>query len=372
MRQARMGAMLAWASKETRMTGTILLFGTGAFAGRIACDIGATARVPVTVVIAGRNRARLDWLVTAGNARAAVFGTGARFQGVQCDLLEPSAAAPVLAAHRPQVVVQAASVQTSSVIAAGDGWARLVAEGGLSATAVFQALLSVRVAQAMRRECPDAAFVNCCFPDVVNGMIAALGLPVACGVGNIGILSGAFAGLLGVPVAVLAHYQTIGAFRRPAGERAGLPLPRAWLDGAEVADVAARFAAVRLTAEPAIEISGAAGVPMLVAMATGGAARGHAPGPLGLPGGYPVRWDGRALHLDLPPGLDEAEAIAWNAGFEAANGLVVRPDGMVRYTGLLRERLRALSPELAAGFAMADLEAVHGAMAALRGRLQAS
>ncbi|MFC7688755.1 hypothetical protein ACFQY5_03040 [Paeniroseomonas aquatica] len=206
----------------------------------------------------------------------------------------------MLAAHRPDVVVQAASVQTSAVIAAGDGWARLVAEGGLSATAVFQALLSVRVAQAMRRECPDAAFVNCCFPDVVNGMIAALGLPVACGVGNIGILSGAFAGLLGVPVAVLAHYQTIGAFRRPAGARAGLPLPRVWLEGAEVADVAARFAAVTLTAAPAIEISGAAGVPMLVAMATGGAARGHAPGPLGLPGGYPVRWDGGALHLDLP------------------------------------------------------------------------
>lgn len=354
------------------MTGTILLFGTGAFAGRIACDIGATARAPVTVVIAGRNAARRDWLVTAGNARAAVFGTAARFIGAHCDLLQPGAAAPVLAAHRPQVVVQAASVQTSAVIAAGDGWARLVAEGGLSATAVFQALLSVRVAQAMRQECPDAAFVNCCFPDVVNGMIAALGLPVACGVGNIGILSGAFAGVLGKPVAVLSHYQTIGAFRRPAAERAGLPLPRVWLEGAEVADVAARFAGVKLTAEPAIEISGAAGVPMLVAMATGETMRGHAPGPLGLPGGYPVRWDGRALHLDLPPGLGEAQAIAWNAGFEAANGLVVGPDGQVRYTGLLHERLRALSPELAGGFAMRDLEAVHGAMAALRGRLQAS
>ncbi|MFC7688754.1 hypothetical protein ACFQY5_03035 [Paeniroseomonas aquatica] len=71
------------------MTGTILLFGTGAFAGRIACDIGATARSPVTVVIAGRNAARRDWLVTAGNARAAVFGTPARFLGAPCDLLEP-------------------------------------------------------------------------------------------------------------------------------------------------------------------------------------------------------------------------------------------------------------------------------------------
>ncbi|MFC7688756.1 hypothetical protein ACFQY5_03045 [Paeniroseomonas aquatica] len=44
----------------------------------------------------------------------------------------------------------------------------------------------------------------------------------------------------------------------------------------------------------------------------------------------------------------------------------------MRYTGPLRERLRALSPALAEGFAMRDLEEVHIAMAALRGRLQAS
>ena len=47
----------------------ILLFGTGNFAGRIALDLAATAAEPVTVVIAGRNVQRLEWLRTAGNAR---------------------------------------------------------------------------------------------------------------------------------------------------------------------------------------------------------------------------------------------------------------------------------------------------------------
>jgi len=354
---------------------TLLLFGTGAFAGRIACDIGATAEAPVTVVIAGRNRDRLDWLVTAGRARAAVFGTPAHFTAAPLDLQEAGAAERVLAAHRPAVVVQAASVQASAVIAGrGDGWSRLVAEGGLSATAVFQALLSARVARAVQAASPGALFVNCCFPDVVNGILAALGLPVACGVGNIGILSGAFAGALEPGAAgrlhLLAHYQTIGAWRRPSQDRAGSPVPRVWLDGVELADVRERFAAVRLTPEPAIEISGAAGVPLLVAMATSGAARTHVPGPFGLPGGYPVRWRDGALGLDLPPGLTREAAIAWNAGFEAANGLVVGADGVARYTGLLRDRLRAISPALAEGFAVRDLEAVHAEMAALRRRLQ--
>jgi hypothetical protein len=358
--------------------GVILLFGTGAFAGRIACDIAATARHPVRLVLAGRNRDRLDWLATACNARAATFGTGVRTRAVAADLGSVESVAPVIAAASPDVVVQGASVQTSAVIArSGDGWSRLVAEGGLSATAVFQALLSARVGRAMQAAAPRAKLVNCCFPDVVNGMLAALDLPVACGVGNIGILSSCFAGALGpdaIPrVKVLAHYQTIGAWRRPPAERGGFVPPRVWIDGAEIADVQARFADVRLTPEPAIEVSGSASVPLLVAMATPGTAlSSHAPGALGLPGGYPVRWADGALGLDLPPGVTREEAVAWNQAFEARNGLLVSADGRVTYTGILQERLRELAPSLAEGFALHHLEAVHADMAALRDRLQAA
>src|SRR6185437_14952085 len=64
----------------------IMLFGSGNFAGRIALDIAASARSPVQVCIAGRNAARVDWLRVAGNARAAIFGTPARFTAAQADL----------------------------------------------------------------------------------------------------------------------------------------------------------------------------------------------------------------------------------------------------------------------------------------------
>lgn len=357
--------------------GTILMVGTGAFAARIACDIAAGARHPVRLVIAGRNVDRLGWLATACNARAATFGTGVEASAVTADLASAETIAPMLASVRPDVVVQAASVQTAAVIARSDSaWSRLVAEGGLSTTAVFQALLSARVGHAMRLAAPGSLLVNCCFPDVVNGMLAGLGLPVACGVGNVGILSSCFAGALGPAgigrVKVLAHYQTIGAWRRPESERAGLPVPRVWIDDVEIDDVQARFARIRLTPEPALEVSGSASVPLLVAMATRGTAlSAHAPGPLGLPGGYPVRWADGALALDLPPGLSRAEAVSWNLSFEQRNGLVVSEDGRVGYTGVLHERLRALSPDLAAGFALRDLEAVHLGMAGLRARLQA-
>lgn len=350
----------------------ILLLGTGSFAARIAFDIAATARTPVSVMIAGRNTPRLDWLRTAANARSAIFGTPARFFTQHADLLQRDVPARLMAGQRPAVVVQAASVQTSAVIAtAGDGWSRLVAEGGLSATAVFQAVMTTAVARAVRDESPSTHLINCCFPDVVNGMLAALKLPVTCGTGNVAILASAFKGALdaGSKVQILAHYQTLGAWRRPAPERSGAA-PRVWVDGREIADVFQHFRSVVLTPEPAIEISGAAGVPLILAIASGQTWCGHVPGPLGLPGGYPVRWRNAALSLNLPPSLTGAAAIEWNAAFETENGLVL--DGTrVRYTGRLHEKLCAVSPDLGGGFDMADLDQAHLAMQELRTRLQA-
>jgi hypothetical protein len=351
----------------------ILLLGSGSFAARILFDLAATVTAPLAVAIAGRNRDRLDWLRTAANARAHMFGRPIRFVNCATNLLDGDATAELFQACRPAVIVQAASLQPGAVISAtGDAWSQLVAEGGLSATAVFQALLSMRVARVLQRAHPGGRLINCCFPDVVNGLITAAGLPVACGIGNVAILAHAFAGTLPEADArslkVLAHYQTIAPWRRPDTERAG-PLPRVWIRGEELPDVLGRFAQVRLTPEPVIDISGGSGAPLIQAMARGAEWAGHAPGPNGLPGGYPVRFRAGELVLDLPIALGDDQAVAWNAAFEAANGLVVE-NGRALYTGILYKRLRQASPVLAEGFAVAELDAVYDEMVALRTKLQ--
>lgn len=357
-------------------TADILLFGTGAFAQRIACDLAATAGAPVRVVVAGRNRERLAWIRTAANARAAMFGRPAVVATRAVDLTAPEAAEAALEALRPTLVVQAASAQPASVIAGGPtAWTRLVAAGGLSATAVFQAVLTLRVAEAAGTASRRPHLVNCCFPDVVNGLVAAAGHDIACGVGNVAILATAFVGARraadagDADVKVLAHYQSLAAWRRPPAERSG-DAARVWIDGTELDDVYAAFPGVRLTAAPAIDISGASGVPLFLALAEGRTWHGHVPGPGGLPGGYPVMAGPDGVALDLPPGLSRDAAVAWNDRYERESGLVVE-DGRVRYTGALEAALRAESPSLAAGFAIADLAAVHREMADLRARLEA-
>src|SRR5262245_52489840 len=352
----------------------ILIFGSGSFAQRIACDLAATTGEPIALGLAGRNPTRLAWIATAARARAHMFARPLRLSTYAVDLGAPGAAGALLAKLEPAVVVQAASLQAGAVIAAGaTAWGRLVADGGLSATAVFQALLSARIARAMRELSLKGELINGCFPDVANGILVGMGLPVLCGIGNIAILAHAFAGSLveaGVrgDLKMLSHYQTIAAWRRPPAERVGAA-PRVWLDGREIDDVFARFAPIQLTPEPVIDISGASGVTLMLALAQGRAWAGHVPGPAGLPGGYPVILDAGKLDLDLPAGLSRADAVAWNVGHEAANGLLIGAGGRAEFTGRLKERLSAVRPALAAGFHVDDLEDVGKAVGWRRGRL---
>lgn len=353
----------------------IVIVGTGSFAARILLDLAATQQDPLQVVVAGRRPERIAWLETAARARAHMFARPVQVTGANADPADGNAMAELLARLQPRAVLQAASLQTAAVILAqGNAWSRLVAQGGLSATAVLQAVISSRVAAACQQAAPKAAFVNACFPDVVNSLLAARGLPITCGNGNIQILAHAFAGHLAGAGArdmrLLAHYQNLASWRRGASERAGANA-RVWIDGAEVGDVFARFAGVSLTPEPVIDISGAAGVPLLVALARGTEWRGHAPGPAGLPGGYPVRVGPAGLALDLPDGVTRDAAIAWNEAHEAASGLVVDANGNARYTGRLRDELAAASPDLAGGFHARDLEPVQAAMRELRDRMLA-
>ena len=353
----------------------IAIFGTGSFAARILFDLAATAPAGLSVAIAGRDAPRLAWLRTAAAARAAMFGTGVRVAEHRLDALSAEAASVLLAKLQPRVVVNTASEQGGRAASqVSDPWARLVQQAGLGITAVLQARLSLGISRAVAATAPGAYFVNCCYPDVVNPMIAAAGLPITSGIGNVAILAHAFAGALGPGHAglhLLAQHAALSAFRRPAEERAGRAPLRLWLGGQEVTDVFERFAAVKLAPEPVIDVSGASGVPLFVAMVAATPWRGHLPGPNGLPGGYPVRLEDGAVMLDLPPGLREQEAVAWNAAFEPRNGVVTGPDGSVRYTGDVERILRGVSPDVAAGFAMRDFDAAADAVAALRARLRA-
>ncbi len=352
----------------------VLIAGTGFFAERIAFDLAVTTTGPMAVAIGGRNRQRTDWLVMAANARAAVFGNPVTFAPEAIRWESPESIAETMAPCDPEVVVQAVSMQSPRIIDDTESpWGRVIARAGYDITGVFQAVLAARSAAAMELAGNRGALVNCCYPDAANQILAAKGLAVACGVGNVAILAALIAADLGIRrpegLRILAHHQNIAQWYRPPATRSGRP-PRVWVEGEELSDVFARFAHVRVPHTPMNVVSGCSAVPVIQALAGHGDYVGHVPGPAGLPGGYPVTIRDRQLALDLPAGISRDEAVAWNRAYEEAAGMVVDAGGGVRFGGKVGAEMAALCPSLADGFHVDDLEDAVAELEAVRARLE--
>lgn len=352
----------------------ILIVGTGYYAEIMLADLAATARSAISVVIGGRNRERMKWLVEACRARAVNFGSPASFSSIELDSTSAAALADGIRRVKPRIVVQSASAQSPwKVDIAASEWSKLVARAGFGLTLAFNSLLAFRTATALKEIGDGAIFVNTCYPDGVNQVLAQAGLPIMTGVGNIGIFSSVIGGHIPFEqrgdLRVLAHHRHVVEWRKPGAERAGAPV-RAWIGDTELKDVDDLTRDVQLPYRELNVISAANAIPVLLALAGEGARRSHVPGPHGIGGGYPVMVDQSGVRLDLPSSISKAEAIAWNRQFEEADGVFVR-DGRVIYADRVRDILSTYSPELAKGFAVNDVEEAAADLDVLRAKLSA-
>lgn len=351
----------------------ILVIGTGYFAEIIVNDIASTAVSPVKVVVAGRNIERMKWLCISGNARASLYERAVTFEYDGFDMSTAATIAQGLGRWEPRVVVQSASLQSPWKVDRRDSaWSVLVNDAGFGLTLAFQSMFPMRTAMALKALNSEAAFVNTCYPDVVNQVLVARGLRITSGVGNIAIFASVIAGTLQpherCSIRLLGHHNHLVQWRRPGVERSGLPV-RVWLGDSELADVQARFAHIQLPFRDLNVISGGSAVPVLLALAGKGDCRSHVPGPTGLPGGYPVRVCRGSVTLDLPNGLSEDEAITWNRQFETEDGASVSSDGRVTYSDRARAAVERHDAGIAEGFDVDELEVAYSRLAALRERL---
>lgn len=350
----------------------LLILGSGYFAEVMLNDIAATAKKPVKVIIGGRNLPRMKWLVTAANARAAMFGTHARFESAEFDMASTQTIADGLSRFAPKVVVQSASLQSPWKVDGRDSkWAALVNDAGFGFTLALQAMLPTRTARALKESGSKAIFVNTCYPDVVNQVIKAQGLPITCGVGNIAIFSSIAKSVFDPQglssVKVLGHHNHLVDWRKPAADRTQAPV-RVWVDDVEQQGILERFRDVQLPFRDLNVISGGSAVPVLLALAGTADCASHVPGPAGRPGGYPVKVSAGKVELDLPRGLGESDAVAWNLHFEQADGASVI-DRKVVYSSRAREAIAQYDSGIADGFHVEDLSEAYARVSALRERL---
>jgi len=358
---------------RTSMAATILLIGPGELGGAVL-ELLARQDGLGPIVVAGRDTGR-------GEARCNLARIGAMAQGhapdirfLKLDLRDVGAAAETLRRVSPDVVFSAATLQAwwLTDLLPGPERARLAA-AGFGVWLPIHLPLTLNLMRSLREARYDGLVLTAPFPDVVNCVLGRIGFAPTCGVGNLDEIVPKIrllaAGRLRAPVqeirvVLVAHHAlepaAFAAAPVPAADlppyflrvyrvRGGdavtdgpIPLDRA-------ADVTAEVGADDLLRSPYPLPSGPAWS-FLTAGSTVRLIRAlfgdrdillHAPGPLGLPGGYPVLAGRREIRIAPIDGLSVEEAVALNERAHRFDGIErIDPDGTVVFREESMEILR--------------------------------
>ncbi|MEU6512000.1 hypothetical protein [Streptomyces sp. NPDC046942] len=350
----------------------IAVVGAGSLARSICYSLAVAADPPpCTVTVLARNETAAQEIACIANARAAASSRATRFRATALEASDRDQTAWLLQRIAPRVVVNCASVQSPwEAVHAPSAWTRLLAEAGFGLALPLHAVLAREVARAIRSSGVPAVFVNACYPDAVNPMLYSEGIPVACGVGNVATLASTLQAVLrprpGVRLRVLAHHSHLHTPADPLDEL------RAWLDDQPVRDVGRLLAAHRACGREELNaVTGHTAALFLARLAAGAEAYADLPGPLGLPGGYPVRIRNQQITLDLPHGITRKEAIAWQQRMAELDGVVVTSSGRIRFGRRAASALAAHLPGNSAEHPTDSIPELTSQLLALRDTLRA-
>jgi hypothetical protein len=130
---------------------------------------------------------------------------------VTANWADASVAGEILHTHRPTVTIVTASEQSPWELAdESNAWAQLVKRGGFGQTLPVNASLASQVFRAANATEPRPFFINACYPDAVNSLLAALGpSDRLIGVGNAAIIESLYraASRHANTVRVVAHHR---------------------------------------------------------------------------------------------------------------------------------------------------------------------
>jgi hypothetical protein len=292
------------------------------------------------------------------------------FAPVPVEAVDAGALSRTCRAVRPSAVLCCASLQSPwEPVQAPSAWTKLQAKAGFGLSLPLHARIAGLVAQVTAATTPGTPFVNACYPDAVNPLLHARGETVLCGIGNVALLVAAARPYLGAQpedrLRMIAHHAHLHA---PAE---GEVEARLWSGQEPVLDVTKVLLPVRRARRSGLnDLTGHDAALFLDALLGGSPYACHAAGPLGLPGGYPVRLEGNRLELDLPDGFPAAAAIALNQEAAAAEGVVVENSGEVRFSRAAAEAIEPWLPQWADGFPAMDTEQVTADLFALREELR--
>lgn len=340
---------------------TVVVFGLGDVGFGVVRDL---ARVPGLRVVACRRSAeagRGD--VNLATAVADVLGQRSDVCFEAVDVSAEAEVRAVLERHEPDLVFQCATALpywrvrelpdpvSEALLGVGIGW-----------TAPMNVQYPVVVGRALEATglADTTLFVNASTPDYTNVVLDRIGLPVDCGIGNIGggrvsMLRRGAAARLDVPpedVSVRAAFpHAVAATLRESGGTGGLPyFLQVRRRGEDVTDAVDPDDALadgwpelpHLSHPPrGYPLASAHSTAIITGLLHDTGRVTHAPAPDGLPGGWPVRLTRQGAEPVVPPGTDENRLRAVNEAGLRGDGIeAIRDDGTIVFTERSREVVR--------------------------------
>jgi hypothetical protein len=278
---------------------------------------------------------------------------------------DPKALERAIRSARPNLIVQAASlISPWAIIGRDHPTAKALNSAGIAVQLPAHLPVVLNLMRVVRDIGLEVPVANVSMPDIIHPILATQGLAPTIGLGNVSIL------LLRALAAQKHRHPELAVSARPLIRMVGhhkhvygvmqATTPEYAADRARVyvgedgqRDDTLAYEGTPVPVGPVYNvITVGAALPVLAALLPGAAPlRFSAPAPNGLPGGYPVRIEQRAVSLDLPEGVDLDEAIAFNQRMSAADGIAeIANTGQVQFTQQAKDAVRDLDPRLAEPF----------------------
>ena len=355
---------------------TVVVFGIGKLGGAVV-DHLCVRHPEVRFVLVSRSRERSTKRANLSRYLAAQWRLFPEIIGEESDLLDVARTGDLLSRLKPDVVFNATTpFPWWKLDHLPERESRLAARAGSGMWCALDALLPLRLTEAMDRSGIQAVHVNGCYPDMTNAFLAGMRCAPELGIGNIsnlvpGLVLG-WAAELGVEprhveVRIVGHHSvslfapSVGCPETPYELEIRSPKGCIRFSGPDDRPFAVlRRHASRVRGLDGLGVTIGSAVTVLDELLGGASLLHHSPGALGLPGGYPIRLQpGGQPRLDLPSGLSMDSAAAINIAAQRFDGVEHVQRGAVSATPLAREAYREIvGAELPAIVAPGDVEAL--------------
>jgi len=317
----------------------ILLYGPGDLGERIIYQLLPHLHRGDRLTIGGRRWEAMQDIVHMARMQSIALGAGIEVEALPLSLDEREAWWAWFDAQVLDVAIFTATHLTWwKLPRVASEHESLLQQAGFGLWLPFQATLLLQFASLMQHMSHPPWLVIGPYPDVTAPLVKRQGLSRIVGFGNVDELAMA----TGDEVRLVAHHSVEAALfaERP------LPSYRLWRRGSSL-EPWASSELIRPFEWPSGTRShvwtAASAVRTVRALLSEIPVLLHVPGPMGLPGGYPVYLSSEGVEVTLPEGVAMDEAIRVNREAAQDDGIAsIDADGRVRLTPFCQEAVRAI------------------------------